>query len=162
MHSIKKTRTKSFGWVFILLLAAQFIATTALIVSLGKLNLLQTWQYALVLVVLYVIFAINLILLFRTQAKVGKIIAVIGAILITIVCAFGYKYIRQTVTFVEQITGAEYETQVYKVLSLKTSAYDNVDMLARQHVGFLSANPNLDNTHADLKNKVDYKNIDYA
>ena len=82
--------------------------------------------------------------------------------LLTIACAFGYKYVRQTVTFVEKITGAEYETQVYKVLSLKNSAYDKVDLLARQHVGFLSANPNLDATHDALHNAVDYKNTDYA
>lgn len=156
-----RAKTKNFGWVFALLLVAQFIATTALIVALNRLNLLQTWQYALVLIVLYALFALNLILLFRAKAKAGKIVAVILALILTLLCAFGYKYVRQTVTFVEKITGAEYETQVYKVLSLKNSAYDNVDMLARQHVGFLKANPNLDNTHAALKTKVDYKNTDY-
>ncbi len=156
-----RAKTKNFGWVFALLLVAQFIATTAIIVALNRLNLLQTWQYALVLIVLYALFALNLILLFRAKAKAGKIVAVILALILTLLCAFGYKYVRQTVTFVEKITGAEYETQVYKVLSLKNSAYDNVDMLARQHVGFLKANPNLDNTHAALKTKVDYKNTDY-
>ena len=156
-----RAKTKNFGWVFALLLVAQFIATTALIVALNRLNLLQTWQYALVLVVLYALFALNLILLFRAKAKAGKIVAVILALILTLLCAFGYKYVRQTVTFVEKITGAEYETQVYKVLSLKNSAYDNVDMLARQHVGFLKTNPNLDNAHAALKTKVDYKNTDY-
>lgn len=174
MNSIKEHRTskryarnlhaqsRSFGWAFALILLAQFAATTALVVALGRLNLLQPWQYNLTLVILYILFALNLILLFRVKAKAGQIIAVILAIVITIICAFGYKYVRQTVTFVEKITGAEYETQTYKVLSLKNSAYDKVELLARQHVGFLNTNPNLDATHAALKNVVDYKNTDYA
>ena len=78
-----RAKTKNFGWVFALLLVAQFIATTALIVALNRLNLLQTWQYALVLIVLYALFALNLILLFRAKAKAGKIVAVILALILT-------------------------------------------------------------------------------
>lgn len=93
MNSIKEHRTskryarnlhaqsRSFGWAFALILLAQFAATTALVVALGRLNLLQPWQYNLTLVILYILFALNLILLFRVKAKARQIIAVIPAII---------------------------------------------------------------------------------
>lgn len=75
------TQSRSFGWTFALILLAQFAATTALIIALGRLNLLQAWQYNLTLVILYILFAISLILLSRIKAKAGKIVAVIPAII---------------------------------------------------------------------------------
>lgn len=75
-------QSRSFGWAFALILLAQFTATTALVIALGCLNLLQAWQYNLTLVILYILFTVNLTLLFRVKAKAEKNIAVILAIIL--------------------------------------------------------------------------------
>ena len=148
--------------VFFILLIAQLGASVAFVLSLAKLNLLQLWQLLIVVTVLVAIFAINFCLLVvRKKGKVAKAFAVLLSVAVIAGSFLGFKYVRQATSFIETATGAEYETQTYKVLSLKDSAYTEVSMLARQHVGFLKSNPNLDNTHAALKNVVDYKNYDY-
>ena len=148
--------------VFFILLIIQLGASVTFLLSLAKLNLLQVWQLLVVAAVVVLLFAINFCLLVvRKKGKIAKAFAVLLSIAVIVGSFFGIKYVRQATSFIETATGAEYETQTYKVLSLKSSAYTEVSMLARQHVGFLKSNPNLDNTHAALKNVVDYKNYDY-
>ena len=113
--------------------------------------------------VLALIFVFNLwkLILSKKAGRGIKIACAIIAVIISVCCTFGYKYARQTIVFVEKVTGVHYETQTYQVRVLKTSSYKDVEQLARQHVGFLKTNPNLDNTKGALKNAVDYKSKEY-
>ena len=155
---------KKYKIIFGIILAAEAITSFLILNALAKLNLLQTWQYLLVVLLFGGIFLLNLykLIISKRASRASKIICIVGAIFFTIAGAFGYKYARQTIDFVENVTGSRYETQIYQVRVLKSSSYKEVEQLARQHVGFLSTNPNLENTKHTLKSTVDYKDKNYA
>lgn len=147
----------------IILAAIQFIASVALFFSLNRLNLLQGWQMILVAIILIALESLTVykLALSRRAKTVGKVVAVIISILVTIAAAIGYKYVHQTVGFIETITGAHYETQTYKILVLKSSQYNDIKQLNTQHIGFLEQNPNLENTENTLKNVINFKAVEY-
>ena len=148
----------------IILCVIQFISSTALKISLKRLNLLQLWQLFLAAFILYALVALNIYkLIFSKHARRWvKVTLAIISVVITIITSIGFKYVRQTVDFIENITGAHHETQTYKVLVLKTARYDNIEQLNQQHIGFLNTNPNLENTKNTLKRKIDYKDTNYS
>ena len=155
---------KKYKIIFGIILAAEAITSFLILNALAKLNLLQTWQYLLVVLLFGGIFLLNLhkLIISKRASRASKIICIVSAIFFTIAGAFGYKYARQTIDFVENVTGSRYETQIYQVRVLKSSSYKEVEQLARQHVGFLSTNPNLENTKRTLKSTVDYRDKNYA
>lgn len=148
----------------IILCVIQLIASTALIIALKHLNLLQVWQLFLVAFILFALVALNIYILIisKTARRWVKVSLAIVSILITIISSIGFKYVRQTVDFIENITGVQHETQTYKILVLKSARYDSIEQLNQQHIGFLSTNPNLDNTKNTLKRKISYKDTDYS
>ena len=150
--------------VYCILLAAQAITNGLLLVALAKLNLLQSWQFFAVLIVLIGIFCFNLykLVISKRAGLIVKIVCAIIAIALIVAGSFGYKYARQTINFVEQVTGAHYETPTYQVRVLKNSSYKEVSQLSRQHIGLLDTNPNLSNTQKALKNAVDFKAKKYS
>jgi len=147
----------------VILSAVQFIASAALIFSLKKLNLLQSWQLILTAFALLGLefLTVYKLILSKKAKKISKIIVIILSILISVAAVTGYKYVRQTVSFIENITGAHYETQTYKVLVLKSSQYNDIKQLNTQHIGFLSQNPNLENTKSTLKNVITFKDENF-
>ena len=149
--------------IFVLIIVAQAFASTLFLSALAKLNLLQNWQFYIVVGVLVLFLLLNAykLLVSRRAGTAAKIICALLAILISGAAILGFKYVQQMVSFVENITGLHYETTTYQVRTLKNGNYKDVSQLARQHVGFLSTNPNLDNTKNTLRNIVDYKDTDY-
>lgn len=147
----------------VIIAAIQLIANAALIFGLKKLNLLQTWQLILTSIILIGLEALTIYkLIFSKKARrPAKIAILIVSILITILSTVGYKYVRQTVGFIESITGVHHETQTYKVIVLKSSQYNNISQLNTQHIGFLKNNPNLENTKQTLKNIITFKEEEY-
>ena len=147
----------------VILSAAQLIASVALILALKKLNLLQIWQlfltaFALMSLELLTVYKL---VLSKKAKKATKIVVIILSILISIASVIGYKYVRQTVSFIEKITGAHYETQTYKVLVLRSSQYNDIKQLNTQHIGFLSNNPNLENTKNTLRKTINYTDANF-
>jgi LCP family protein required for cell wall assembly len=147
----------------IIISATQLIASVALLIALKRLNLLQTWQYFLVTTILFALAALTTykLILSKKAKKATKITILIISIIITILTTIGFKYVRQTVDFISNITGRHAETQTYKVLVLKSSQYQSIDQLNTQHIGFLKTNPNLENTKTTLKSKINYKDVDF-
>ena len=136
----QKTEIKKSAKIIPIIIAAtQLITSSALVIALKRLNLLQTWQLLLVALTLLALEALTIYkLIFSKKAhKATKITIIILSILISLAAATGYKYVRQTVNFIETITGAHYETQTYKVLVLKSSQYNDIKQLNTQHIGFL-------------------------
>ncbi len=148
----------------IILCSIQLVTSIALIIALKRLNLLQLWQLFLVTFVLFALEALSVykLIISKTARRVVKVALAIVSIILTIITSFGFRYVNQTVSFIENITGARNETQTYKVLVLKTARYDNIEQLNQQHVGFLSSNPNIENTKKTLKSKINYKDTDYS
>ena len=148
----------------IIIVATQLITSLALLFALKRLNLLQTWQLFLTAFILFGLIAlVTYKLIFSKSAKrITKTCMLIISILISITATIGFKYVRQTVSFIETVTGAHYETQTYKVIVLKTSQYKEISQLNTQHVGFLKTNPNLENTKKSLRGIIDYKDKNYS
>ena len=123
---------KKYKIIFGIILAAEAITSFLILNALAKLNLLQTWQYLLVVLLFGGIFLLNLykLIISKRASRASKIICIVGAIFFTIAGAFGYKYARQTIDFVENVTGSRYETQIYQVRVLKSSSYKEVEQLA--------------------------------
>ena len=147
----------------VILAAAQLIASTALIISVRRLNLLQTWQLLLTSITLLSLEVLTIwkLIASKKTKKASKIIVIIISIVVSSVAIIGYRYVRQTVSFIESITGAHYETQTYKVLVLKSSQYNDIKQLNTQHIGFLTQNPNAENTKSTLKNVINFKDQNY-
>lgn len=143
----------------IILAAIQFIASAALVIALKRLNLLQAWQQFLVALILLLLEAsvVYFLIIKQTAKRIAQIALIVLSIFISFGTVIGYKYVRQTVSFIENITGAHYETQTYKVIVLKSSQYSELSQLNNQHIGFLSTNPNLENTTKTLSNVISYK-----
>ena len=134
------------------LLAIQFFASILLVFSLIKLNILQVWQLALIIGILFLIFAYNVFeLFFRKRAKLfGLIASCVLAILISGGCFYAYQYIQQADDFLASITGIQEETVVYDVYVRKNGNITTYDQLKDKEIGFMYDNPNLN----DLKNKI--------
>ena len=147
-----------------ILCSIQLITSIALIIALKRLNLLQLWQLFLVTFVLFALEALNIykLIISKTARRAVKVTLAIVSIILAIITSFGFRYVNQTVSFIENITGSHNETQTYKVLVLKTARYDNIEQLNQQHIGFLSSNPNIENTKKTLKSKINYKDTDYS
>ena len=149
--------------IFVILIAIQAFVSGLLIHALIKLNLLQGWQIFLFILVLlgFLLLSAYKLIISKKAGRISKAICLILTLLVTIAAAFGIKYVHQTINFVESVTGTHNETEIYQVRVLKTSSYKEISQLNRQHVGFLSTNPNLENTKNALKTAVDYKAKEY-
>ena len=161
--SKKQPKQKTALIIPIILAAIQLIASAALFFALKRLNLLQAWQMALVFLALLGLEALTVykLIISKKAKRATKIAVIIASIIITIISTIGFKYVRQTVNFIENITGAHYETQTYKVIVLKSSQYNDIKQLNTQHIGFLSNNPNLENTKNTLKNVIKFKDQNF-
>lgn len=148
--------------IYAILIAAQAFTTVLFISSLAKLNILQPWQFWLTAGALaFFLILDGIILLVLRRARIAKIFCAIISILIITACAFAFRYVFQTISFVESITSNNYETATYQVRVLKNSKIQNIDQLAKQKIGFLATNPNLDDTKNALRNAIEYKDTDY-
>ena len=159
-REVKETVTNAkLKTIFCILIVIQAFASAMLAISLARLNILQPWQFILVLVVLLLFLGFNIfkLLVSKRSGRAVKIICVIISILIVIGCAACYKYACQTIEFVESITGEHHETQAYQVRALKSSDYKKIGDIKGQDVGFLSVNPNIEKTTSALKESVDFK-----
>ena len=148
--------------VFVILIAAQSFASVIFILSLTKLNILQNWQHWAIIGVLAFFLILNaFVLLVARRGRIFKILCALISIVVTIACAFAFKYVLQTISFVESITENQYETTTYQVRVLKASSYQKIDQLTDKKIGFLTINPNLDDTKNALRNTIEFKDADY-
>ncbi len=150
-------------YLFILPLVAQLGASVYLAMSLIRLNVLQTWQLALIIGLLVLIFTINAyLLLVRKKGTVSKVIATLLAIIIAGGCYFGATYARSATSFFSEITRPQKEVQIYEVRVLKNSGITSVGALTDKKIGFVSTNPNLEETKATFKKKLEsFEAADY-
>ena len=148
----------------VILLGVQFFTSLLFIFALFKLNILQTWQIALIIGILVLIFAYNVFeLFFRKRAKLfGKIASFVIAVLISGGCIFAYTYIQQANDFISAITTVHEETITYEVRTLKSSNITDIQQLAGRPIGMLSTSPNYENVKAELSSAMkDFTPVDY-
>ena len=80
----------------VILAAAQLIASTALIISVRRLNLLQTWQLLLTSITLLSLEVLTIwkLIASKKTKKASKIIVIIISIIVSSVAIIGYRYVR--------------------------------------------------------------------
>ena len=150
--------------VYIILLGLQAFLSGLLINSLAKLNLLQTWQFILVVAVLAILllFGAFKLVISKKAGRAIKIVCVIFSILISVGCVFAFKYVQQTISFIESVTEQhEYETINYQVRVLKKSKYKKISDLAGQKVGYIATDPNIKEVKATISTEVESGVIDF-
>ena len=141
----------------ILFASIQLIAFIAFIVTITKLNLLHEWQLVIVsfFAVAAQIFTFSKALSSRSKKGV-KIFAIILSAILSLVFFIGQNYSRKTIDLIQSATGVHYETQNYSVLVLKTSGYNEISQLRNQNIGYLTSNPNFEDTRTTLHNVINH------
>ena len=163
-HHSHRKRDLVFSIVGGILVTVQLFASMLLVFSLIKLNILQAWQLALVIIILALILAYNVFeLVFRKRAKTfGKVASCILAALIAGGCIYAYTYIQQANDFISEITTVREETIMYEVRINKDSGIKDIKELKDQPIGFLKTSPNLDSIKTTLKDQLgSYQDVDY-
>ena len=142
--------------------AFQLVASILLIQALSKLNLLQGWQFVIAIVIMFAFqFLTAKQVISKNSKRALRIFAIIVALILGGIYVCGAHYARKTTNFIQGITGVHYETQTYEVRVLKSSGFNEIAQLRNQHVGFMTTNPNLEDTKTNLKSAVNYKAQDF-
>ena len=142
--------------------AFQLVASILLIQALSKLNLLQGWQFVIAIVIMFAFQFLTAKQAISKNAKRAlRIFAIVVALILGGIYVCGAHCARKTTNFIQGITGVHYETQTYEVRVLKSSGFNEIAQLRNQHVGFMTTNPNLDDTKTNLKSAVNYKAQDF-
>ena len=146
---------KAIGCFFkYLILTLLTTATGFLTYYVYKLNILEMKYFIVLGVVLILLWSLIVFKLLRKKTKLfSKIIFGIISLILTAVYVIGIKYIENTIEFVGNMTGVNYETQKYSVMVLNTSNYLSINDLSKSNIGFLSTNTHLDETKKTLKEK---------
>lgn len=145
------------------LMILQIISAFVFLFTLNRLNMLAGWQFGLVLVVVLGLIGFNLYKLFisKQARRFIRWICLVLALLASVFCIVGYHYSQSVVSFVENITGARYETETYSVYVMKDSGYKELDYLKRQSIGYLSTNPHRAETESQLQRVVSHKTQEF-
>ena len=142
--------------------AFQLVASVLLIQALSKLNLLQGWQFVIAIVIMFAFqFLTAKQAISKSAKRALRIFAIVVALILGGIYVCGAHYARKTTSFIQGITGVHYETQTYEVRVLKSSGFNEIAQLRNQHVGFMTTNPNLEDTKTNLKSAVNYKAQDF-
>ena len=148
---MKKVIGSFFKYLIIILFT---LYTGFLLYYVYKLNILEMKFFIPLSVVLILLWLLTLFKLMRKKTILfSKIIFYIISILLTTIYAIGVKYIDNTIDFIGNMTGVNYETQKYSVMVLNNSNYLNINDLNKNNIGFLSTNTHLDETKKTLKEK---------
>lgn len=151
-------------WVLIVpVLAFEAVMGVSLLTKVNKLNVLQAWQFALILVAMAAIFGVSVYkLIFSKKArKATKVVLLILTFLLGAAYCYGSHYASHVISFVENVTGEHVETDTYTVYVIKNGGYKSLDNLKRQTVGYISTNPHRAETEVQLQNAVEHKSADF-
>ena len=146
---------KTIGGFFKYLILIIFTISTGFLTHfVYKLNILEMKYFVVFLVILLLLWLLISFKLIRRKTKLfSKILFSIIALLLTVIYVVGIKYIDNTIEFVGNMTGINYETQKYSVMVLNNSNYLKMNDLSKRNIGFLSTNTHLDKTKKTLKEK---------
>jgi len=162
-HREESEKPSKLNYFFLLPLFLQAAASVLLVLFLVRLGIFQIWHIAIIAALLVAILALNAYLfLNRKRGGVAKTFGLILAAIVVAACYFGSKAVRMTTGFLSEVTGDHVEVQVYEVRALKTSELTTLNQLTDQKIGFISTNPNIEETKTTLKeNLANYEAVDY-
>ncbi len=125
------------------------IVSVLILVLVYFINVLPI-DYFIVLVVLVLIIDLVVIKLLLGSGKIRNVIGVILSIILIIIMVFGITYELNTIDFLKQFGFNTYKEEVYNVLVLDDSEYEELNDLDNATIGHLD-----ENVHEGLNSAID-------
>lgn len=125
------------------------IVSVLILVLVYFINVLPI-DYFIVLVVLVLIIDLVVIKLLLGSDKIRNVIGVILSIILIIIMVFGITYELNTIDFLKQFGFNTYKEEVYNVLVLDESEYEELNDLDNESIGHLD-----ENVHEGLNSAID-------
>ena len=125
------------------------IVSVLILVLVYFINVLPI-DYFIVLVVLVLIIDLVVIKLLLGSGKIRNVIGVILSIILIIIMVFGITYELNTLDFLKQFGFNTYKEEVYNVLVLDESVYEELNDLDNATIGHLD-----ENVHEGLNSAID-------
>ena len=125
------------------------IVSVLILVLVYFINVLPI-DYFIVLVVLVLIIDLVVIKLLLGSGKIRNVIGVILSIILIIIMVFGITYELNTLDFLKQFGFNTYKEEVYNVLVLDESVYEELNDLDNESIGHLD-----ENVHEGLNSAID-------
>ena len=125
------------------------IVSVLILVLVYFINVLPI-DYFIVLVVLVLIIDLIVIKLLLGSGKIRNVIGVILSIILIIIMVFGITYELNTIDFLKQFGFNTYKEEVYNVLVLDESEYEELNDLDNESIGHLD-----ENVHEGLNSAID-------
>ncbi len=125
------------------------IVSVLILVLVYFINVLPI-DYFIVLVVLVLIIDLVVIKLLLGSGKIRNVIGVILSIILIIIMVFGITYELNTIDFLKQFGFNTYKEEVYNVLVLDESEYEELNDLDNESIGHLD-----ENVHEGLNSAID-------
>ena len=125
------------------------IVSVLILVLVYFINVLPI-DYFIVLVVLVLIIDLIVIKLLLGSGKIRNVIGVILSIILIIIMVFGITYELNTLDFLKQFGFNTYKEEVYNVLVLDDSEYEELNDLDNESIGHLD-----ENVHEGLNSAID-------
>ena len=145
-----------------LIMALLTFSSFGLIYYTYKLNVLNTKPFILLSMIIVLIWFFLMFKLMRKKTrKIPKIIFGIISLFLIFVYSVGARYINSTIDYAKKITNIKYETINYKVLTLKSSEYNELLDLKNKNIGFMSTDKYLDKSTEELAKSLDFDDKTY-
>lgn len=132
------------------------VTSVILLINIYKLNILQTSYLVIVIIVISILDALcSFILLNNKTNTIVKIIFYIISIILIGGYIFINKYVKSSITFIEEITAAPETTQIhYDVLIPSNKQTQSICQYSGAKIGFLSTDINKEKANQGLKNNI--------
>ena len=136
------------------------IVSVLILVLVYFINVLPI-DYFIVLVVLVLIIDLIVIKLLLGSGKIRNVIGVILSIILIIIMVFGITYELNTLDFLKQFGFNTYKEEVYNVLVLDESVYEEINDLDNESIGHLDENVHegLNSAIEKIDNAIDFESV---
>lgn len=136
------------------------IVSVLILVLVYFINVLPI-DYFIVLVVLVLIIDLVVIKLLLGSGKIRNVIGVILSIILIIIMVFGITYELNTLDFLKQFGFNTYKEEVYNVLVLDDSEYEELNDLDNESIGHLDENVHegLNSAIEKIDQQIDFESV---
>ncbi len=136
------------------------IVSVLILVLVYFINVLPI-DYFIVLVVLVLIIDLIVIKLLLGSGKIRNVIGVILSIILIIIMVFGITYELNTLDFLKQFGFNTYKEEVYNVLVLDESVYEELNDLDNETIGHLDENVHegLNSAIEKIDQQIDFESV---
>lgn len=136
------------------------IVSVLILVLVYFINVLPI-DYFIVLIVLVLIIDLVVIKLLLSNGKIKNVFGVILSIILIIIMVFGITYELNTLDFLKQFGFNTYKEEVYNVLVLSDSKYENIDGLNEEKIGHLdeSVHEGLEKAIEKINQQIDFESV---